>query len=319
MYEFEVANHPLKKFEGVSAIYWKWKRANGNMPIGYNQSTIASFEPVQHFAGHEPLSIQQKTIVTSNSFEKTLLEKLIKDSLLVTGQQKLNLKRVGADLQEWKPKKIGDVLMYPAISVHVNIIDNRICIGFNMTHKFEYNYTLQQLIERGEALEEGMKIIHSSPQNNFTYEFEKIANYSVQDTCPLLKKSIYQYYVDQGDQKTAQALHGGIKVIYAKTNKQGSLSYAANLLKPLCSFETMKSHENKKVMDALKLKPDERMKLVLRQMKNLINAYLYLTFERNPFLIKHNHYEKVMIQDPILYFDKKYKKTTSWFEERATI
>lgn len=102
VYEFEVED-PLKKFEGVSAIYWKWKRANQYMPMGYNQSTIASLEPVQHFAGHEPLSIQQKTIDTSNNFEKTLLEKLIKDSLLVTGQQKLNLKRVGTDLQEWQP------------------------------------------------------------------------------------------------------------------------------------------------------------------------------------------------------------------------
>lgn len=307
IYEFEVED-PLKKFEGVAAIYWQWKRANNYMPLGYNQSTIASFERVQDFAGREPISVEHKTIDPSNSFEQTLLEKLIKDSLLVIGQQKLNLKRVHSDLQQWQPKQVGDVLMYPAISFHVNIVNHRICIGFNLTHKFEYNYTLQQLIERGETLKAGMKIIHSNPHNNFTYEFEKIADYFVQDTCPILKKSIYQYYIDKGDDKTAQTLHPSVRVIYAKMNNKSSLSYAANLLKPLCSFETMKPHENKQVMDALKLNPNERMKLILRQMKDLLNAYPYLTFERNPFLIEHNGYEQVNIQDPMLYFDKKYKK-----------
>lgn len=307
IYEFAVEDQ-TKKFEGVAKIYWSWKWANEQMPIGYHQSTIATFQPVQNFKDFEPLSYEQKTLNPLNLFERTLLEKLVKDSFLVIGQQRLSLKRVGADLQEWTAKKVGDVLMYPAISFHVNIVNNRICIGFNMTHKFEYDYTLQQMIERGILLEEGMKIIHSHLKSNYTYEFEKVADYSVYDVCPKIKKSIYQYYVDKGDQKSAQTLHPGVKVIYAHTQNQSSLSYAANFLKPLCSFETMKPHERKHVMDALKLKPDERMRKMLGQMKQLIDVYPFLQFERYPFLIENNNYKMETVKDPAIFFDKSYKK-----------
>ncbi|WP_431026735.1 Piwi domain-containing protein [Lysinibacillus sp. LZ02] len=308
IYEFTVED-PTKKYEGVYKIYKAWQRANHYMPMGYNQSTIVSFQPVQHFIGYNPINYQHKTLNTENLFERSLLERLIKDSFLAAGQQNLKLKRVGSDLQEWNAKTIGNVLMYPALSFHVNIVNNRICIGFNMTHKFEYNYTLQQMIERGIVLEEGMKIIHSDIKNNYTYEFEKVADYSVKDICLILKKSIYQYYVDKGDMKAAETLHSGIKVIYAKAQNQNSLSYAANFLKPLCSFETMKPNETKQVMDALKLKPNERMKKMLRQMINLIEVFPYLQFERNPFLIEHNDYQMRTIQDPKVYLDKPYIKS----------
>ena len=307
LYEFAIEDQ-TQKYEGVYKIYKAWQRANGYMPPAFNQSTIIAFEPIQHLVGYEPIAYEQKTLNMDNSFERTLLERLIKDSFLSVGQHNLKLKRVGSDLQEWKARLVGNVLIYPALSFHINIVNNRICIGFNMTHKFEYNYTLQQMIERGMKIEEGTKIIHSDIKNNYTYEFEKVANYSVMDICPLLKKSIYQYYVDKGQMKAAEMLHAGINVIYAKAQNQSSLSYAANFLKPLCSFETMRPHETKQVMDALKLKPDERMKKMLRQMKNLLNVYPYLQFEHNPFLIAHNGYEKVIIQDPTLYFEKIYKK-----------
>ena len=278
------------------------------MPLAFNQSTIVSFEPVQHLVGYEPINYEQKTLNTNNLFERTLLERLVKDSFLAIGQHNLKLKRVGTDLQEWKAKMIGNILIYPALSFHVNIVNNRVCIGFHMTHKFEYNYTLQQMIERGVNIEEDTKIIHSDIKNNYTYEFEKVAGYSVRDVCPILKKSIHQYYVDKGDMKAAETLHAGINVIYAKAQNLSSLSYAANFLKPLCSFETMKPSEAKQVNDALKLTPDERMKKMLRQMKNLLNVYPYLQFEHNPFLIAHNDYEQVIIQDPPIYFEKVYKK-----------
>lgn len=307
IYEFAVEDQ-TRKYQGVANIYWSWKRANQYIPIGFHQSTIASFQPILEMDGFQPISYQQRTIDSSNSFERTLLEKLIKDSFLVVGQQSLYLKRVGSDLQEWQARKIGDVLIYPALSIHVNIINNRVCIGFNMTHKFEYSFTLQQMIEQGNTPSEGMKIIHSDPTTNFTYEFDRIADYSVMDICPLLKKSIYQYYVDKGKQAVIKTLHPNVKVIYAKTKDQASLSYAASVLKPLCSFETMKPHERKRVMDALKLKPDERMKKMLRQMMEIIKRYPYLEFEHNPFLIEHNDYKMIKLEDPTIHLDKIYKK-----------
>src|SRR5690606_26152353 len=96
--------------------------------------------------------------------------------------------------------------------------------------------------------------------------------------------------------------------IYAKPQNQESLSYAATVLKPLCSFETMKPFETKRVMDALKLKPDDRMRKILRQMLNLLKESPYLSFENNPFLIQHNDYQLVTLKDPEIYFDKVYKK-----------
>ena len=80
------------------------QRANGYMPLAFNQSTIVSFEPVQHLVGYEPINYEQKTLNTNNVFERTLLERLVKDSFLAVGQHNLKLKRVGTDLQEWKAK-----------------------------------------------------------------------------------------------------------------------------------------------------------------------------------------------------------------------
>lgn len=308
IYEFPVED-PTKKYEGVYKICSAWKRANGYMPIAYNQSTIATLEPVNDYAGFEPLSYRVDTIDCENSFERSLLERIIKESLLSIGQKRLKLKRVGNDLQEWKPKKAGNVLIYPALAFHVNILKNHIHIGFHLTHKFEYNYTLQQMIERGEIINPGLKVVHSDVRNNYTYEVEQVAPYSVMETCQKLKKSIYQYYLDKGNMKIVDTLHENVKVIYAKPINGGdSLSYAATILKPMCSFETMQPFETKKVMDILKMNPNDRMKKQLRQAKDLLNVYPYLKFEHNPFLIELNNYQLVQLTDPKILMDQKYVK-----------
>ena len=48
------------------------QRANGYIPLAFNQSTIVSFEPVQHLVGYEPINYEQKTLNTNNLFERTL-------------------------------------------------------------------------------------------------------------------------------------------------------------------------------------------------------------------------------------------------------
>src|SRR5690606_23087392 len=161
IYEFPVDDQ-TKKYEGVYKICSEWKRKNSYMPIAYHQSTIVALEPVKNNENIEPLTYVKKTIDFENPFEKTLLEKIIKDSLLSEGQKKLKLKRVGNYLQKRDPIIAGQILIYPALSFHVNVVNNRIHIGFNMTHKFEYDYTLQQMIERGQIIQPGLKIVHSA-------------------------------------------------------------------------------------------------------------------------------------------------------------
>ncbi len=92
VYEFAIED-PMKKYEGVYKIYKAWQRANGYMPLGFNQSTIVAFEPVQNVVGYEPINYEHKTLNTNNLFERTLLERLIKDSFLAVGQRNLKLKR----------------------------------------------------------------------------------------------------------------------------------------------------------------------------------------------------------------------------------
>ena len=84
LYEFAVED-PTQKYEGVYKIYKAWQWANGYMPLAFNQSTIVSFEPVQHLVGYEPISYEQKTLNTNNLFECTLLERLVKDIFLAVG------------------------------------------------------------------------------------------------------------------------------------------------------------------------------------------------------------------------------------------
>lgn len=307
VYEFPVDN-PVKKYKGVSDICRSWKRANGYMAVAYNQSTIATLEPVVDYAGFEPMSYHEKPIDPDNPFERSLLERVLKEGLLTAGQQKLKLKRVGADLQEWEPKRVGRISIYPALSFHVNVLRNRVHIGFAMTHKFEYEVTLLQMLEQGEAVEEGLKVVHSDVWNNYTYEVEQIAPYSVMDMCPKLKKPIHQYYVDKGNKKVADTLHENVKVIYAKPVHGDSLSYAASVLKPLCSFETMKPFEAKKIMDVLKLKPDERMRKQLEQAKKLLSVFSYLQFEKRPFLLQANQYELMTLSEPAIFTNKRFNK-----------
>ncbi|MER2192206.1 MAG: Piwi domain-containing protein [Solibacillus sp.] len=307
VYEFPVED-PKQQYKGVSDIAWAWRRSNQFMPVAFHESTIATFTPVAQLAGFEPLSMRQRMLDMNSYAERTLLEKLIKESLFVTGQQSLNLKRVGYDLQEWQPKKVDEVLIYPALSLHVNITGDDICIGFHLTHKFEYNYTLQQMLERGQGLQAGMRVVHSRQLTNGTYTLERLTDYGVRDVCPKLKKSIYQYYIDLGDQRTVKLLGPQVRVVHALANNGTSLSYAASVLKPLCSFETMNAVEAKQVMDALKMKPDERMRKNLRQMYELLRAYPYLSFEKNPFLLAHNGYELQTVTEPRLLFNKAYNK-----------
>ena len=73
LYEFSVED-PTKKYEGVYKIYKAWQRANEYMPMGYNQSTIITFEPVKNLIGYEPIEYEHRTLKMDNLFEQNLLE-----------------------------------------------------------------------------------------------------------------------------------------------------------------------------------------------------------------------------------------------------
>lgn len=299
IYDFPAPDE-TNKYEGVYPIYRAWQKANRNIAIAYNQSTLMTFTKIEHFEGFQPRSYEYRTIDCNSSFERALLERLIKNSFLVAAQPLRYFKRMGHYLyiRESKPLQTNTVLIFKVLVLHVNIIDNRIHIGFHLTHKFEYKYTVQQLLERHIALKRGMKVIHGQ----YTYDFEQLADYSVMDECPLLKCSIYDYYMSKGLTHIANTLHERIKVVHVRAKDQ-HLSYAANLLKPMCSFETMNQKEIQEVSQHIKMCPTKRMNQTLTYMSALRDVYPYLTFRDKPFLIEHNGYERHSLHTPTVTFD----------------
>lgn len=313
-YEFALENEE-KKYEEIAPLYWQLKKANDYMVMSFNQHTIMTFEPIKHFLHYVPTRYQYRAIQEDYQFERALLERLVKESLLVTGQRKLHLKRVKDSLQYRQAISVGEITIYPALSLHVNIVESYISVGFDLAHKFEYTYTIQQMFDRHEDVRPGMRLVHSDQHNHYEYTLQEVAPYSPLDYCPRLQKSIYQYYIEKGNDKFASTLRETTKVIYVSTHHGLSLSYPATLLKPLCSFETMRPTETRGVMEKLKLTPDERMRKILGQMLPLLSVYPYLKFPRNAFVIQENRYSLLHLSPPKIQFDQAYTRPLHGLKE----
>ncbi|WP_010289662.1 Piwi domain-containing protein [Kurthia massiliensis] len=296
-------------YEGVYHIMRAWQRAN-DLPLAYNQHTIMAFSPVRHMCGYTPMETQKRHINIDSPFERALLERLIKNSLIFTAERHLHAKRVGHALRLNQVQQIRQVIIYEAIELYVNIIENRISIGFHLTHQFEYVYTLQSMIEQGKTIRPGMRVVHSNGRQHYTYTVENVATYGVTDRCPLLQTSIYQYYVEKGAQHILRTFTRSTRVIHVRTKEQ-RLSYAATLLKPLCTFETMQPQDVLNVSKCIKLSASKRMKCTYRWIQQLRAQYRHLTFAPNPFTIAQNGYKLDQLSTPKVHFHRDYATVVS--------
>lgn len=301
IYQFQ--EDEANRYEGVYTVSRAWQRANPSIPIAYNQHTIMSFEAITALEGYQPLSYEHRPIRINSSFERALLERLIKHSFLIAAQQCRCFERRGYDLyvKERQIAQTRSVYIFKVLMLHVNIVDHRICIGFHLTHKFEYKKTVQDLLNNGQRINRGMKLMHQ----HYTYTAEQLADYSVMDLCPLLNMSIYDYYMRRGQTWITNTFHERINVVHVRANGN-VLSYAANLLKPVCSFDTMTPQEANDVNKLIKMVPNKRMHETFTYMKVLHQAHRYLTFPNHPFLIEQNGYAYETLEDPRIFFEDEY-------------
>lgn len=307
-----IYNFPLEnqddRYKGVSEICRTLKWKNRNNVIIYRESSIMAIAEIKDMAGYEAKSYDYRIIDEHSNFECGLLEQLIKASLLKAGTHRLDLKQVGYDLQKKQGEKAGEVLVYPALSIHVNIIDNKIHIGFNLTHKFEYTITLQQMIERNEVIKDQLELVDTSnPYSNYTYFFDHLADYGVYDNSPLMNQSIVEYFNQKGQKFKIGLLSKSTKVAHVKTRDGKLIVMAAQFLKPVCSYKSMKANEISAVNKVIRLKPLFRMKQTMEDSLNILNSVKYLTFSPEPFLAKNNGYEIKKLEDSTVLFDKPQK------------
>ena len=307
IYNFPLENQD-ERYKGVSEICRTLKWKNGNNVIVYRESSIMAIAEIKDMAGYEAKSHEYRVIDEDNKFECGLLEQLIKASLLKVGTHRLDLKQVGYDLQKKQGEKAGEVLVYPALSIHVNIIDNKIHIGFNLTHKFEYTITLQQMIERNEMIKDQLELVDTSnPYSNYTYFFDYLADYGVYDNSPLMNQSIVEYFTQKGQKSKIGQLSKSTKVAHVKTRDGKIIVMAAQFLKPVCSYKSMKANEISAVNKVIKLKPLFRMKQTMEDSLNILHSVKYLTFSPAPFLAKNNGYEIKKLEASRVLFDKPQK------------
>lgn len=307
IYNFPLENQD-ERYKGVSEICRTLKWKNKNNVIVYRESSIMAIAEIRDMASYEAKSYDCRVIDEHSNFEKGLLEQLIKASLIKAGTYRLDLKQVGYDLQKKQPEKAGEVLVYPALTIHVNIIANKIHIGFNLTHKFEYMITLQQMIERNEMVKDQLELVDTSnPYSNYTYFFDHLADYGVYDNSPLMNQSIVEYFTQKGQKSKISQLSENTKVAHVKTREGKIIVMAAQFLKPVCSYSSMKTNEISAVNKVIKLKPLFRMKQTMEDSLNILNSVKYLTFSPEPFLAKNNGYEIKKLKDSSVLFDKPQK------------
>ena len=307
IYKFPLENQE-ERFKGIYEICRTLNWKNKNNVIVYRESCIMALAKIEDMETYEESSYEFRSIDEKSIFECSLLEQLIKASLLKVGKLRLGLKQVGSDLQKWKGEKAGDVLVYPALSIHVNIIANKIHIGFNLTHKFEYTITLQQMIDRNESIEKQMEVVDTTnPYSNYNYFFDHLADYNVYENSPLMNQSIVEYFTRKGQENKVKKLSEHSKVAHVKTKDGKVIVMAAPFLKPVCSYKTMKPNEISSVNKVIKLKPALRMKQTLDDALSILNKVNSLTFSEEPFLAKNNGYEVKNLRDSTVFFNKPHK------------
>lgn len=303
MYTFPVADQQ-KRYEWGAKLRLALKKRNNKDIIVYKENVIATFEPLTNFGQQQPIH-NERAIDPTNSFECDLLARLIKETLLVTGQN-LQLKRVRGKLQINDSKDIQGVIIYPMLSFHITVKHDRIHIGFATTHNFAYKKTLQDKINYNEPIAPGTSVAHHDQKATYMYEFSAYTTYTVMDTLPEMNSSIYDYYKNKNP-KVAASLNPSTAVV--KLNANGKeLFYAASLVREVCDFASLRGKQAKEVGNYIKQAPDERMKKQLRWVLDILQKVPLFAIVKNPFLITENGYTTHQLTPQSIYTTRAFQK-----------
>lgn len=303
MYTFPVADQQ-KRYEWGAKLRVELKNRNSTDIIVYKENVIATFTPLKNFGPHKPIH-NERAIDPTNPFECDLLARLIKETLLVVGQN-LQMKRINGKLQIDASKDIRDVTIHPILSFHPTVKQDRIHIGFATTHNLFYQKTLQDKIIRNEPIAPGTKVVHHDQKTIYTYEFSAYTSYTVMDTIPEMNGSIYDYYKNKNP-KVAASFKPSTAVIKLKA-KGKELFYAASLVREVCDFASLRGSQAKEVGNHIKQAPDERMKKQLRWVVDILREVPLFTIVNNPFLITENGYTTHQLTPQSIYTTRTFQK-----------
>lgn len=300
---------PLEEDEDRHAyggnISFQLSKINGYQTVVFFGQFIASFRELKNWSDHTYINHEQRSIKLDNSYEITLLERLLKKDMENRARKDYVLDKGAFRLKNPLPKPdIKELFIYPAIYLAINIEKNgNIVIGFERTHRFEYKKTLDQLLAQNHhSISEGTKVVDPTNFRTHEYIFKEVAPYTAGQQSPYLKQSIMEYYKFNNKKQKLQGCSESSKVVHVETKQGDIFPYLPTLLKQSCSFEHLPGTLQKKVAKEIKLAAHDRMSKTLAETIKIINYSSYLDFSKQNVLAPNLGYAVTKLPSPILKF-----------------
>ncbi|MBM7649794.1 hypothetical protein JOC78_002778 [Bacillus ectoiniformans] len=267
---------------------------------------IASFKAITNWQGYHCLHYENRPIKLAASYERTLLERLIKKELEQRSRLTHVIDRGAFRLKQSKPMNAAELLIYPAIQMNIEVqVNGDIIAGFDYVHRLEYKENVQAYMTDQKINMTGRSVVDTTHARTYEYEFVEVAPYKAGEVSPYLKESVIDYYIRKKEERKLNGVSNQSPVIHVKNREGAIFPYLPHLLKLSCSFDSLPSHLSKAASKTIKMKPHEKMTELYKEAYRLLRKLPMITFPQDNIRAVKLGYEVGYASPPLLQFGNK--------------
>lgn len=277
------------------------KKINRNSCIVFFENIIGSFEEIKNWNDTKYLREENRAINIERNNEKQILQRLLLEHIKVNiDLNKYEVKNNYIYLKEPVYYK-NNLIVKRKIKFDINIEpDKEILVGFDLSHGFDYINTLDKDIDTNNiAKGELVKDYYYGT----TYEFIKIAPFSINDENKYMNTSIINYYINKNQKYIVSNLNPKMKAVLVKLDNK-IFPYIPNRLKKVCTYNNIQQGIIKDINKYIKLKSHDRMKISIDTTLDILENNKYIKFSKKNMLIENLGYEKNILNKPKFKFGK---------------
>ncbi len=310
LYTIPLSDEENRYSQGGKIVYNLSKQNNFQTIVFFGQY-VASFFEISCWDNHECIKYEERSIFLERSFERELLERLVKKELEQRSRSTHVMDRGAFRLKKTKSINKSELLIYPAIQIDVKVNENNeIYVGFNYTHRFEYRDNLLILLNKGESnIAKGISVVDPNNSRTHEYEFIEIAPYKAGEESPYLKESVISYYARKGDTKKLLSVTEESLIVHVKSKEGKVFPYLPQLLKLSCSLESLPMHLRNTASKTVKMSPKEKMTELFKETRELLLKLPMLEFPKENVRAVNLGYEIRNANTPVLKFGKELTMT----------
>ena len=271
-----------------------------NSIIVFNENIIGSFDEIKNWGYEKYKTSEYRTINCNISTERKLLERMLLQEIKNSIDKNLFELRNQENNSVYLKKPLlqkDNVILKRKINFDINIKEENIIVGFDMSHGYDYINTLQQDLNK---IKKGDKV------KDFYYscyfEFVQVADFTISEHNKYMQTSIVEYYKNKNQSYIVDKLDKNTKAVLVANKNNEIFPYIPNRLKRVCHFGNLPSNVILQCDKFTKLDADNKMQNSINLTRKILENSRYTNFFKKNMLVEQLGYEKQILNNPKFVF-----------------